>query len=443
MKTKLITLFAAGILFSIGSSAQNYRVKATNYDISDNLDLEAVSYIFGESSNLEDFEARLNDPDTQISNLDLNNDGYVDYLRVVELYENNIHLVTIQAVLDRDIFQDVATIDVGRNNGNNMYVQVVGDPYLYGPNYIIEPVFVRPPVIFSWFLGAAYVAWHSPFYWGYYPPRYHRYHCMPTYRYHRDLHVHIDIHSHKYNYVHDRRNPRAYDMQHRVSRNDYGQRHPSNSFANRNKGYSNKHDMVSQRPGRTTTGNSRQSINKAGNTNNGRPGYSNGTQGNRSANNQNGNTQQKRSYENKSTRNSTGSSTYQRGTNRSATSTNSNSNSYGTNKSNGSRGTTTQPSNSQQKRSYDTTRSQRQTGNSGYQNQTQPASSAGSSGSVNRSQSSRQTQSSGTGSTVRQSNRESRQAVSGTSTRQVTRQNATTQRAATKSTKKAERGTSR
>ena len=55
-------------------------VKASNSDISDNLDLRAVATIFGDASNLEDFERRLNDPKTQISNLDLNNDNYVDCL---------------------------------------------------------------------------------------------------------------------------------------------------------------------------------------------------------------------------------------------------------------------------------------------------------------------------------------------------------------------------
>lgn len=57
-------------------------VVAQNYDISDNLDLQAVASIFGESNDLEDFERRLNDPSLQISNLDLNRDNYVDYLRV-------------------------------------------------------------------------------------------------------------------------------------------------------------------------------------------------------------------------------------------------------------------------------------------------------------------------------------------------------------------------
>ncbi|MDR2848747.1 MAG: hypothetical protein LBV39_06535, partial [Bacteroidales bacterium] len=56
-------------------------------DISYNLDLRAVASIFADARNLEDFEYRLNNVDHGISNLDLNNDGFIDYLRVVETFE--------------------------------------------------------------------------------------------------------------------------------------------------------------------------------------------------------------------------------------------------------------------------------------------------------------------------------------------------------------------
>ena len=77
-----------------------------------------------------DFERRLNDDNNQISNLDLNGDGEVDYLRVIETYENDLHLVVIQAILDRDVFQDVATIVVDRDSNSNISVQVIGRPLL-------------------------------------------------------------------------------------------------------------------------------------------------------------------------------------------------------------------------------------------------------------------------------------------------------------------------
>ena len=112
-------------------------ITASNDDISDNLDLEAVASIFGESKDLEDFEKRLNDPKTQISNLDLNNDGEVDYLRVMETSEKNVHSISIQAIIGKDQYQEVAVIDVEKDAKGSTQVQVVGNVNMYGPNYYI------------------------------------------------------------------------------------------------------------------------------------------------------------------------------------------------------------------------------------------------------------------------------------------------------------------
>ncbi|HET7733941.1 MAG TPA: hypothetical protein VFK73_08900, partial [Paludibacter sp.] len=150
MKTKVASLLVVLLISTISCTAQRrITVEAQNSDISNNLDLQAVASTFGESRDLEDFERRLNDYDSQISNLDLNNDGEVDYLRVIENMENNVHVVVIQAVLDRDVFQDVATIVVERRQNRRTVVQIIGDPYLYGNDYIIEPVYVYTPSIYS------------------------------------------------------------------------------------------------------------------------------------------------------------------------------------------------------------------------------------------------------------------------------------------------------
>ena len=168
-------------------------VEATSRDISDNLDLDAVASIFGEAENLEDLEKKLNDPKNQISNLDLNEDGEVDYLRVVENSKNDTHLVSIQAVIGEDQFQDVATIEVEKDSKGETKVQVVGDVYMYGPDYVITPVYVRPPVVITWFWGPYYRPWRSPYYFGYYPPYYHPWHPYPVHRYRQNVHIHINV----------------------------------------------------------------------------------------------------------------------------------------------------------------------------------------------------------------------------------------------------------
>ena len=158
MKTKIgiLVLVLCTSFFTVQAQRQVVTTtRANSYDISDNLDLDAVSSIFGDSKDLEDFEYRLNDPDNRISNLDLNGDGYIDYLRVIENSSDRNSLIVIQAVLDKDIYQDVATIEVERVSNGNPRIQIVGDAYIYGSNYIIEPVFVRTPLIFLFLLGAS------------------------------------------------------------------------------------------------------------------------------------------------------------------------------------------------------------------------------------------------------------------------------------------------
>src|SRR5574344_2371308 len=126
MKTKLVYLLTAlALILSTANAQRTIRVSPNSYDISDNLDLEAVASLFGKSKDLSVFEKKLNDPKKGISNLDLNEDGYVDYLRVIETSLNGDYLVIIQAVLDEDIFQDVATIEVTRTDRDNYSVVVI------------------------------------------------------------------------------------------------------------------------------------------------------------------------------------------------------------------------------------------------------------------------------------------------------------------------------
>jgi hypothetical protein len=252
MKKSITFLLVMFLIAASNVMAQDVTtVEATSSDISDNLDLEAVASIFGESEDLEDFEKRLNDPETQISNLDLNEDGEVDYLRVVSNSEGDAHLITIQAVLGKDIFQDVATIDVDKDDKGETKVQVVGDVYMYGENYIVEPVYVSPPVMYVYFYSPHYHPWRSPYYWGYYPPYYRPWHPYPPHRYRSNVHVHVNVHN-SYHRTNVRYSRNTVNIHNRTRRNDYGSKHPNRSFNKRNPGVSNRSSMVKSRPANNT-----------------------------------------------------------------------------------------------------------------------------------------------------------------------------------------------
>lgn len=227
---------------SIARADQTVTVTATNADISEDLDLKTVATLFGQAKDLEQFEQMLNNPDSAFSNLDLNGDGNVDYLRVIETADQNRHLVVIQAVLAKDIYQDVASIFVEKDpESESVTVQVIGDEYIYGADYIIEPVYIYRPMIYDWFWGPSWVCWHSPFYWDYWPTWWHPYHCIAHHLYWDHIYWHHHYHpictyrtGHHYH-------PHYAPMRERVSRTDYATRHPERSFATRNasRNYSN------------------------------------------------------------------------------------------------------------------------------------------------------------------------------------------------------------
>ncbi|MBE8726836.1 hypothetical protein [Flavobacterium hungaricum] len=246
MKTKLLLIALVALVFGSCAAQSQTTVYAKNSDISDNLDLRAVASMFGESANLQDFERRLNDPKYQISNLDLNGDNEVDYLRVIETVEDRTHVVIIQAVLDRDVYQDVATIDVERDNYNKVSVQVVGNTYLYGANYIYEPVYSVVPVIYTSFWVNNYRPYASAYYWNYYPTYYTAWTPYPVYRYRNNINICINVNNH-YNYVNTRRSYRAPVMYETRRSYGYERMRPNYSFAQRNSNVNNRYELDQRR----------------------------------------------------------------------------------------------------------------------------------------------------------------------------------------------------
>ena len=231
LRTTLAFLFLAFTLNTI--SAQDVTtVEAADEYLAENLDLEAVASIFADSEDLDAFEYALNDPEMQISNLDLNEDDQVDYLRVMESVEDDTHVVGIQAVLDEDIYQDVATIEVEKDQAGNPSVQVVGDVYLYGPNYIVEPVYVYRPVIFSIFWRPYYRPYRSVYYWGYYPRHWNYWKPFHVIHYTKNVHVHVNV-KHTYHRTYVRRSVTAVNIHKTIRRNDYARKHPNKSYTAR------------------------------------------------------------------------------------------------------------------------------------------------------------------------------------------------------------------
>ena len=209
-------------------------VTSFNEDISFYLDLQAVGAAFAESRNVAEFEQLLNSSRYMINNLDLNRDGWIDYLRVLETRQGNYHVFLLQACLAPSVFQDVATVFAERR-ANLLFVEVIGDRYLYGPNYIVRPVFSQRPPLWDAFGRPTYNPWSSPYYYGSWPSYYTQ--PKPIYLTHYQAYVTTYISHHHYYHNCEYPSHPYYDayarMTQPVTRRDYQNAHPEGSFEER------------------------------------------------------------------------------------------------------------------------------------------------------------------------------------------------------------------
>ena len=200
MKKSLITSILL-LLVSAGSLVKGQQRSDEYLGLpGDNLNLYAVMNLFQNSQTLEEFERRLNDPDSRINNLDLNGDNIVDYIMVTDHVNRDVHTIVLQVALTPGEKQDVAVFTVQRFYNGSVQIQLIGDETLYGENYIIEPIYddngetpnpgynrrgdnvtvyrTTTFEIASWptirfLFSPGYVVWHSSWYWGYYPSYWH------------------------------------------------------------------------------------------------------------------------------------------------------------------------------------------------------------------------------------------------------------------------------
>lgn len=187
----------------------------------DDLDLSAVLELFKESESPEDFEKKLNSEESEVNNLDLNEDGEVDYIRVVDHGDSISHALQLQVPVNEEESQDVAVIEMEKVDDETVNLQVIGDSELYGEEYMLEPqdesntnivvnVNTWRPVRFIY--GPRYRPWVSPWRyrhyprwfrpwrpvrWGIYHNRWHRHH-----RHYRRVRVRRCVRAHRHYHAH-------------------------------------------------------------------------------------------------------------------------------------------------------------------------------------------------------------------------------------------------
>ncbi len=228
-KFSIAVLLLAAMGFLPGLSAQE-STDSTGLP-GDHFSLEAAIALFQKSKSPEDFEKMLNAEDNGVNNLDLNEDGQIDYIRVEDHTDGNVHALVLQVPLDEKDVQDIAVIEIEKTGKEEAILQIVGDEAIYGEQVIVEPadeaaegggkggpageaavhgvvvnVWLWPCVRFVYAPG--YRVWVSPWRWGYYPPWWRPWRPRPWRWYHRHVvvvyrpkcrvvHTHRVVHAHR------------------------------------------------------------------------------------------------------------------------------------------------------------------------------------------------------------------------------------------------------
>jgi len=199
---KLTTL----LILALGMSTAAFCQEASE-TAGDDFSLEGALAMFKKSGSVEEFERALNEQGNNVNNLDLNDDGQIDYITVEDIKDGDTHTLVLSTNLNEKEKQDIATIGIEKTGTDSAELQIEGDESLYANNTIVEPedqaealkpsgkgsaafdefdtsatavqlnVWLWPSVRFLY--APTYIVWVSPYRWGFYPQWWRPWHPFP------------------------------------------------------------------------------------------------------------------------------------------------------------------------------------------------------------------------------------------------------------------------
>lgn len=196
----LTAILAAIFLWGCGNTEQQQPVATTapdqpavtdeqladnsDYWAKDNFDLQRVGPLLQRSRNVEEFERYLNEDDG-INNLDLNGDGYADYISVDEFGNDGDGQrgLSLYSRFGPDLIQEIATLFFYRDQPNYPGSRILlrGNEQIYGDNYYYETNWLDRTVgIVSALFGDRSDPYRSPYYYDNYPDWYDPYYVVET-----------------------------------------------------------------------------------------------------------------------------------------------------------------------------------------------------------------------------------------------------------------------
>jgi hypothetical protein len=150
--------------------------------VRENLDLRAVGALLEKADNAEEFERLLNSEG--VNNLDLNRDGYVDYISVSEFEDrdDDERGLSLFSQFGPELIQQIATIIFDRDGSRASRILLTGDRQLYGDDYYYETNRRdRSLPIADWIFNENRDDYYrSPYYDENYPDNYEAYQVVET-----------------------------------------------------------------------------------------------------------------------------------------------------------------------------------------------------------------------------------------------------------------------
>ena len=201
MKTLLnigIGLIVAMILLSNFGNCSRRNQYGDNYnvtvqqtiaqDAASGLDLQAVGELVKKAKTGPEFERLLNDSSLGINNLDLNEDGEVDYIKVTEYGSGSVKGFSLTVDLADNQTQEVATIEIEKTSDGQALVQTHGNDQIYGYNhYYYSHTSFTDILLLSWLFSSNRPYYSSPWGYHYYPDYYRPYSTRGYDAYRRDI----------------------------------------------------------------------------------------------------------------------------------------------------------------------------------------------------------------------------------------------------------------
>jgi len=130
---------------------------------SDGLDLKAVTELALKSKNAEDFEKALNTPSNKVNNLDLDENNEIDFIKVTEIYQDNMKGFSLTVELPDEQEQEVCTIQFEKDRA-----QTHGNRHMYGNNHYYRRNSIGSSLLMG-YIFSRHTPYHSSYGRGNYP----------------------------------------------------------------------------------------------------------------------------------------------------------------------------------------------------------------------------------------------------------------------------------